>query len=72
MNLRIYESLCETNKTVYNECHNLKKYGQIADFYLRNRFMKIIKNGDRRPVKIKHPENLEYYFPDYYAHQNLY
>ena len=72
MNLGIFERLCDSNKTVYKECQNLKKYGQIEDFYLRNGFVKIIKNGDRRPVKIKHPEDLEYYFSCYYDHQNLY
>ena len=72
MNLRFYESLCDSNKTVYKECHDLKKYGLIDDFYLRNGFVKIIKQGDRNPIKIKHPEDLDYYFPEYYMYEGLY
>ena len=45
MNLRFFESLCDSNKKVYDECYNLKKHGVITDFYIRNGFVKIIKDG---------------------------
>ena len=72
MNLRIYESLCNSNKKVYNECFDLKKYGLITDYFIRNGFVKIIKNGDNRTIKIKHPDDLHYYFEDYYKCNELY
>ena len=65
MNLRFFESLCDSNKKVYDECYNLKKHGVITDFYLRNGFVKFTKDG-KRPVKIKHPDDLYYYFHEYY------
>ena len=72
MNLRFYESLCNSNKKVYNECFDLKKYGLITDYFIRNGFVKIIKNGDYRKIKIKHPDDLYYYFEDYYKCNELY
>ena len=72
MNLRFYESLCDANKKVYNECSELKKYGIIENFYLRNGFVKVVKNGERYPIKIHHPEDLQYNFPDFYAYDKLY
>ena len=72
MNLRFYESLSNSNKKVYNECFDLKKYGLINDYYIRNGFVKIIKNGEDRPIKIKHPDDLYYYFEDYYKCNELY
>ena len=65
MNLRFFESLCDSNKKVYDECYNVKKFGVITDFFIRNGFVKIVKDG-KRPIKIKHPDNLYYYFHDYY------
>ena len=66
MNLRFFESLCESNKNVYNECFNLKKKGFIEEYYIRNGFVKvIIKNGDK-PKKIHHPDDLYYYFKEFY------
>ena len=72
MNLRFYESLCDSNKKVYNKCYDLKKYGIIEDFYLRNGFVKVVKKDDRYPMKIHHPEDLNYYFPDFYDYDKLY
>ena len=72
MNLRFYESLCNENKNAYNDCFDLKKYGLITDYYIRNGFVKIIKNGENRPIKINHPDDLYYYFEDYYKCNELY
>ena len=71
MNLRFYESLCEANKQVYRECYDLKKYGLIKDYYIRNGFVKIIIEGNF-PIKIQHPDDLYYYFEDYYECNQLY
>ena len=71
MNLRFYESLCESNKQVYYECYDLKKYGFIKDFYIRNGFVKIIRDG-YFPTKIHHPDDLHYYFEDYFECKQLY
>ena len=66
LNLRFYESLCASNKKVYNECFNLQRYGLIVDFYTRNGFVKIIRKKGDSPLKIKHPDDLHYYFKDYF------
>ena len=71
MNLRFYESLCISNKKVYNECFNLKKYGVITDFFIRNGFVKIVRDG-KRTVKIQHPDDLYFYFKEYYECEDLY
>ena len=71
MNLRFFESLCDSNKKVYDECYNLKKYGLITDFYIRNGFVKIVKDG-KSPIKIQHQEDLYFYFHDYYECNQLY
>ena len=72
MNLRIYESLCVSNENVYKDCFNLKKYGIIKDYFLRNGFVKIVFADGNRVVKIKHPDDLYYYFKDYYDCKDLY
>ena len=41
MNLRFYESLCESNKKIYNKCFDLKKYGLIEEYYIRNDLLKL-------------------------------
>ena len=71
MNLRFYESLCASNKKVYDKCFDLKKYGLITDFYIRNGFVKIVKN-DNRIIKIQHPDDLYFYFKEYYECNDLY
>ena len=71
MNLRFFESLCDSNKKVYDECYNLKKYGLLTDFYIRNGFVKIVKDG-KSPIKIQHQEDLYFYFHDYYECNQLY
>ena len=72
MNLRIYESLCDSNEKVYKDCFNLKKYGIIKDYFLRNGFVKIVFADGNRVVKIKHPEDLYHFFKDYYDCEDLY
>ena len=42
MTMRFYESLCTTNEEVIKECFNLKKYGEIHEYYIRNDFVRII------------------------------
>ena len=71
MNLRFFESLCAENKKVYDDCFNLKKYGLITDFYIRNGFVKVVKDGNRI-IKIQHPDDLYFYFKDYYESNDLY
>ena len=71
MNLRFFESLCTENKQVYDKCFDLKKYGLITDFYIRNGFVKIVKDGNRI-IKIHHPDDLNYYFKNYYESNDLY
>lgn len=66
MNLRFYESLCKSNKQVYHECFDLKNQGFIKDFYIRNGFVKIIIKDGNNPIKIKHPDDLYYYFEGFY------
>ena len=65
MNLRFFESLCESNKKVYHECFDLKKNGHIKDYYIRNGFVKIVRNDGNNPIKIRHPDDLYFYFNDY-------
>ena len=65
MNIRFFESLCDSNKKVYDECYNLKKFGVISDFFIGDDFVKFTKDG-KRPIKIKHPDDLYYYFHEYY------
>ena len=66
MNLRIFESLCDSNEKVYKDCFDLKKHGIIKDYFLRNGFVKIVFIESNRVVKIKHPDDLYHYFKDYY------
>ena len=72
MNLRIYESLCDSNEQIYKKCFNLKKYGLIKDYYIRNGFVKLVLADNNRIIKIKHPDDLYHYFSDYYDSENLY
>ena len=72
MNLRFYESLCDSNKKIYNKCFDLKKYGLIEDYYLRNGFVKVIIKNGNRPIKLQHPDDLRYYFKDFYDCNDLY
>ena len=72
MNLRFYESLCDSNKKNYDKCFDLKKYGHIEEFYIRNGFVKIIRKTGDKPIKLQHPDDLRYYFQDYYDCNDLY
>ena len=66
MNLRFYESLCDTNELIYKECYHLKKYGIIKDYFLRNGFVKVVYADGKQIKKLNHPDDLYYYFRDFY------
>ena len=66
MNLRFYENLCESNERVNNWCRELKKYGFLHDYYVRNGFIKIIINEGDFPIKIHHPDELFHKFQEYF------
>ena len=72
MNLRFYESLCDSNKKIYDKCFDLKKYGHIEDYYIRNGFVKVIKKTGNKPIKLQHPDDLRYHFQDFYDCNDLY
>ena len=63
--------VCDSNKKIYKECYNLTKYGIITDYYIRNGFVKVIRNGSRA-IKLQHPDDLYFYFKDYYECNDLY
>ena len=70
MNLRFYESLCMANEDILKDCFKLKKDKLIHEYYLRNGFVKIIKNEGNRPIKIIHPSMLIDIFSDFYYYDD--
>ena len=72
MNLRVFESLCEANEKILKHCIELHKYEHIQEFYITNGSIKIIKNRNSRPYKIKHPDNLYHLFKDFFECEDLY
>ena len=58
MNLRIFESLCQTNEKIIKQCVQLLKYGHIKEYYITNGTIRIIKNDKVKPIKIQHPDYL--------------
>ena len=66
MNLRIFECLCAKNETILSQCKDLKMNGKIHDFIIRSGFIKIIrKNGDV-PERVKHPDDLQEEFKEFF------
>ena len=58
LNLRFYESLCSKNEESLRICKWLKQQNKIHDHYLRNGFVKLVTEENRRPQKVKHPSLL--------------
>ena len=72
MNIKFQSSLCKANEHVLRECENLKIYGFLEEYYIRNGFIKFIRKKGDAPKKINHPNELAEYFKEYYDHDNLY
>ena len=71
MNLRFYENLCDSNERVFNWCRELKKYGLLNDYFVRNGFIKIVIDEGDKPMKIHHPDDLFHKFQDYFDHIDI-
>ena len=72
MNLRFFHSMCYANEQILKECNYLHKFGQIESHYIRNGFIKIIKNNGSRPKKINHICELHEIFKEFYEYEDLY
>lgn len=64
LNLRIYESLCETNSDAVRICNWLKNQELIHDYFVRNGFAFMVENEGDKPRKVKHPNVLRNTFPE--------
>ena len=72
MNLRFFECLCPSNEKILKKCIDLKKYGQIHDYYTSNGFIKVVISEDEAPIKITHTRMLEDLFKDFFMAETLY
>ena len=72
MNLRFFECLCPSNENILSHCYDLKKYGLIHEYYIRNGFIKIVKTEEDQPTKIHHISQLKELFKDFYMAEDLY
>ena len=72
MNLRFFNSLCDANEQILSECKRLLKFHQIEKYYLRNGSIKIIKNGEFKPKKINHINELYILYKEFYDYEELY
>ena len=72
MNLRFYECLCPTNEKILKNSAELKKYGLINDYYIRNGFIKIVISENDSPIKICHLDQLKELFKDFFLAEELY
>ena len=64
LNLRFFESLCSKNEESLRICKGLKGENKIHDYFLRNGFIKIVREENGRPCKIAHPDILRQEFVD--------
>ena len=64
MNLRFYQSLCETNKNILKMCKDLHEYGFINEFKVIRGSIRISKFNNNKQYKINHPNVLYKMFKD--------
>ena len=62
-NLSFREDLCEANQEIFDKCAVLKEEGLIQKFYTYNGFVKVIKLGETKSIKISHSVDLLKLFP---------
>ncbi|MDP7403845.1 MAG: hypothetical protein QF782_00245 [Porticoccaceae bacterium] len=65
LNIRVFENLCKANEEALRICKFLKENGTIYDHFIRNGFVKIVKQAGGRPLKVRHPEFLKDKFVDF-------
>ena len=73
MNLRFYQSLCNTNKDILKMCKQLSEYGIIKEFKVIRGTIRIFKFHDNKQYKIGHPNVLYKMFKtEFYDFEDLY
>ena len=70
MNLRIFECLCPKNEIILNQCKDLKLNNKIHDYIIRNGSIKIIRKAGDTPEKIRHPDDIQDEFKDFFMSNN--
>ena len=72
MNLRFFDSLCETNKEIIKMCNVLCKYGIIKEYKVIRGSIRITKTNETKQYKITQLDELSKMFKDFYDYENLY
>ena len=72
MNLRFFESLCESNEEVIKMCKELHNYEFIKEYKVLRGSIRVTKPNETKQYKINHPDNLYKIFKDFYDYDNLY
>ena len=72
MNLRFFDSLCETNKEIIKMCNVLSKYKIIQEYKVIRGSIRVTKINETKQYKIIQPNELYKMFKEFYDYEDLY